>query len=1357
MTNPLKHIWIPQEGSQEIFMACPTWETLLEGNRGGGKGLLPNEKVLTPTGWNKMKNLKKGSIISNPDGNNQSVIQVFRRNKQDIYKIKFSDGTKLKCDGDHLWFAKIANRIKGKTVRNYLPLNFYGSIHRTEDLYKLLIDYPNKNPLVPCPEPIVYSQRYNSKIDAYLIGLIIGDGSISGKEIRITTKDEEIANYICKMGFKKTHENSIIEYGISRNSEIADNLKIFGLQGKKSNNKFIPNRILKGTVEERLLCLQGLMDTDGYVDTDGRCSYCTVSKKLAKDVRQLILSLGGWGTITEKETFFTYKGEKKKGQLAYNIYIQFPDKKNLFQLSRKKERCIDNNYMHGRLVRTIVSIKKLKKKKKTICILVNNPNRLFITKDFVVTHNTDVLIMDYLQDVGTGLEADWRGIIFRQSFPQLEDIIAKCYKWIPQIFPTAKYNSSKHIWTFEEGEQLLLRFMNDPEDYWNYHGHEYPWCVDANTLVKMGNGYTKKIKDIEVGEFVLTLEGPKPVLNVSHSFKPSVLVSFFDDEGNTSGQQIQGKEHQLLSIFGMHNELIRGSNREFSQFLEHQFSWIDYKSLSDDYAQNIALILNSLLSRFACCDHNDEQVHRTPENAQDTFPSFYEKVIPIFCLHDKGDKESTHAFDHRTTYVHPYSKEYRLSTLNFSSELASCSFSSLNNRHLVDLTVADCSHYITELNNSQVVSSPHKRYVVNKNCGWEELTNWATPECYITMMSCNRSSNINCPRKYRSTCNPGGIGNQWVKKRFNITSPPLKSNSCVEFTDEYGQSRTYIRSRLTENKILLDADPGYRAKLMTQTQDDPIKRKAWIHGSWDIIAGGAFTDLWESDIHEIEPFTIPRSWKIFRSFDYGQAKPWAVSYIAVSNGESDSDRYFSKGTSIVIEEIYGWNGTANEGDAALSQDIAKRILQRDQAIETAFGIKVYPGPADTSIWEVKDGQSVANALGRFGVHWTRAYKGSGSRVAGLAQMRQMLGAAKRQEIENPGLYFFDTAYHHIRTLTSLQRDKKKPEDVNCFVAGTLVKMYDKQKPIEQVMVGDLVDTPIGLRKVIKAGMTGKSKVVTVHLSNGAILKGTPDHPVFVEGVGLVPLVQLSSGDEVCQRSLNTTKELNLSAEKIDIWNVIQVIVSFLMEHHYCTEQYGKIILEEYQKDLKFTTKTTINLKTRLKILNSFIRKITQDTTLKKDLKKVGICTKFLKNGENLKKVKQYLEIILKNVERILPQENLRALIVLNLLLQNILHKDSVLQNVQINSQEKSKKNVLCAEELFGQNSIIQEKHKLVVIHVSGNYEEEMVYNLTTEQAHLYYVNNCLVSNTEQEDHLYDALRYGLLKKKTSVTRKKVKI
>ena len=88
---------------------------------------------------------------------------------------------------------------------------------------------------------------------------------------------------------------------------------------------------------------------------------------------------------------------------------------------------------------------------------------------------TDTLLMDFAQHVGQGFGAAWRGILFRQSYPQLAEIVVRSKKWFNQIFPGAVYNKNEHIWTWPTGEQLLFRYMDSPDDYWNYHGHQYPW------------------------------------------------------------------------------------------------------------------------------------------------------------------------------------------------------------------------------------------------------------------------------------------------------------------------------------------------------------------------------------------------------------------------------------------------------------------------------------------------------------------------------------------------------------------------------------------------------------------------------------------------------------------------------------------------------------------------------------------------------------------------------------------------------------------------------------------------------------------------------------------------------------------
>ncbi|OLA92230.1 MAG: hypothetical protein BHW61_01045 [Sutterella sp. 63_29] len=84
---------------------------------------------------------------------------------------------------------------------------------------------------------------------------------------------------------------------------------------------------------------------------------------------------------------------------------------------------------------------------------------------------TDALLMCFAQMVGRGFGREWRGVIFRQTYPELGDIINKSQKWFTQIFPGAKYNVSAHKWTFETGEELLFRFGKEEADYWSYHGH----------------------------------------------------------------------------------------------------------------------------------------------------------------------------------------------------------------------------------------------------------------------------------------------------------------------------------------------------------------------------------------------------------------------------------------------------------------------------------------------------------------------------------------------------------------------------------------------------------------------------------------------------------------------------------------------------------------------------------------------------------------------------------------------------------------------------------------------------------------------------------------------------------------------
>jgi len=154
--------------------------------------------------------------------------------------------------------------------------------------------------------------------------------------------------------------------------------------------------------------------------------------------------------------------------------------------------------------------------------------------------------------------------------------------------------------------------------------------------------------------------------------------------------------------------------------------------------------------------------------------------------------------------------------------------------------------------------------------GWEELTSWPTEELYISMLSICRWAHPGMPRHYRATFNPWGVRHNRVKARFIDPMP-----RGVVITDEVGRERVAIHGEIWENSHLLENDPEYLKNLEAQSG---AKRKAWLEGDWDIVAGGMFGDVWDAKTHIVEPFKIPQTWRIDRSFDWGSARPHSVGW-----------------------------------------------------------------------------------------------------------------------------------------------------------------------------------------------------------------------------------------------------------------------------------------------------------------------------------------------------------------------------------------------------------------------------------------------------------------------------------------------
>ena len=362
---------------------------------GVGKALSVSEPVLTPTGWVTMGEIKTGDRVVGSDGKYQYVLGTYPQGIRPIYKVEFTDDTFVNCDEEHLWSVNTLNmrtaktRVKGKGVHK--P-NYGYKVVKTSDMMNDIKKRGRYNYRLPVVNPVDFEEREVS-IDSYLLGLLLGDGSICDGGVRISTKDDELFDSIQHLDehssfneYYRTETKSI--KSINLKSKIKERLKVYNLLNKKSNNKFIPKDYLYNSLEVRVSLLQGLMDTDGYIDKKGTIQFTTVSKQLCDDVRELVLSLGGTARINSKIPTYIYNEEKKEGQLAYTITMSFANDIVPFRLLRKVDRYYKREkYIEQKYVKSIT----YSHDEKAVCIKVSNPDELFVTRNYVLTHNTTIL------------------------------------------------------------------------------------------------------------------------------------------------------------------------------------------------------------------------------------------------------------------------------------------------------------------------------------------------------------------------------------------------------------------------------------------------------------------------------------------------------------------------------------------------------------------------------------------------------------------------------------------------------------------------------------------------------------------------------------------------------------------------------------------------------------------------------------------------------------------------------------------------------------------------------------------------------------------------------------------------------
>lgn len=340
-----------------------------------GKAQPVTEPVATPAGFVPIGELSVGDEVLGSDGNPTTVTGVFPQGLRPVYKITLSDGSSTECDEDHLWY-----------VRNTLD----GKASAFEVLTTKQIKESGKKYALPFRNA---AQHYVKElpIDPYLLGLLIGDGGTSTGAVYITSIDKEIIDYCANIAGDydcELRNRGKITYqfatkklnGFHGNSfnQLADFIYGLGLKCT-SHDKHIPKEYLFASEEQRLALLQGLMDTDGTCGKNGHASFNSVSEQLANDVAMLIRGLGGSCSVNTR--IGKYNNEP---HISYAVHLWSTDKFIPFRLARKVERF----KLNGRKTPVTITGIDFIGHKECVCISVENKDRLYLTKDYIVTHNT---------------------------------------------------------------------------------------------------------------------------------------------------------------------------------------------------------------------------------------------------------------------------------------------------------------------------------------------------------------------------------------------------------------------------------------------------------------------------------------------------------------------------------------------------------------------------------------------------------------------------------------------------------------------------------------------------------------------------------------------------------------------------------------------------------------------------------------------------------------------------------------------------------------------------------------------------------------------------------------------------------
>lgn len=366
-SNPVSALW--------LFMSA-------------GKEQPNSEPILTPEGWRPMGDLRIGDRVIGRSGKPVEVLGVHPQGVKEVVKLTFTDGATVRCGWDHLWYVeRPQDRSIGRegSVRTTRELVQGGLYYRCRDARQ----YKWHIPLMSAAQ----LPEQDLPLDPYLLGVILGDGSIRPCGYCSVTTDKEIIENT-DLSYLRDHKTSSYTADACLRG-FQDTFKGLGLGGKRSWEKFVPEVYLRGSENQRLALLQGLLDTDGHSGGAKGVEFSSTSEMLTDAVVDLVRSLGGTATKSEPRRNRYQNGV---GRSSWRVYVKLPSKYQPFRLSRKLKKWAPPSQPPLRMIREWDVVGE----EESTCITVDAIDFLYVTHDYVVTHNTVVTLtsISHLQAQG---------------------------------------------------------------------------------------------------------------------------------------------------------------------------------------------------------------------------------------------------------------------------------------------------------------------------------------------------------------------------------------------------------------------------------------------------------------------------------------------------------------------------------------------------------------------------------------------------------------------------------------------------------------------------------------------------------------------------------------------------------------------------------------------------------------------------------------------------------------------------------------------------------------------------------------------------------------------------------------------